>query len=197
MVPDRLVLASASPRRLALLRNLGIEPEVRVAEVDETPLPSEDPATLVERLACAKRDAVAGPGERVIAADTVVALDGEALGKPGTPERASTMLRRLSGRTHHVVTGVAVVGPSGRASTTVSTKVTWRTLSEAEVESYVASGEPLDKAGGYGLQGGGSDFVVELVGSRENVIGLPVTTALELLASVEADDDPWVQRPGS
>jgi len=90
-----------------------------------------------------------------------------------------------------------VVGPSGRASTTVSTKVTWRTLSEAEVESYVASGEPLDKAGGYGLQGGGSDFVVELVGSRENVIGLPVTTALELLASVEADDDPWVQRPGS
>ena len=132
-----------------------------------------------------------------MAADTVVVLDGEALGKPGTPERASTMLRRLSGRTHHVVTGVAVAGPAGRASTTVSTKGTGRTLSEAEVESYVASGEPLDKAGGYGLQGGGADFVVALVGSRENVIGLPVTTALELLASVEADGDPWVRRPGS
>jgi len=79
----------------------------------------------------------------------------------------------------------------------VSTKVMWRTLSETEVESYVASGEPLDKAGGYGLQGGGADFVVALVGSRENVIGLPVTTTLELLASVEADGDPWVRRPGS
>ena len=81
--------------------------------------------------------------------------------------------------------------------TTVSTTVMWRTLSETEVESYVASGEPLDKAGGYGLQGGGADFVVALVGSRENVIGLPVTTALELLASVEADGDPWVRRTGS
>ena len=127
----------------------------------------------------------------------MVVLEGEGLGKPGAPERAANMLRGLSGRTHHVVTGVAVVGPSGRASTTVSTKVVWRTLSETEVESYVASGEPLDKAGGYGLQGGGADFVVALVGSRENVIGLPVTTALELLASVEADGDPWVRRPGS
>ena len=189
MLPTHLVLASASPRRLDLLLAAGIEPVVRIPEVDETPLPDEDPVAMVERLACAKRDAVLAPavdepGLRVVAADTVVVLDGEMLGKPGTPDVAAAMLTRLSGRTHHVVTGVAVSGPVGRASTTVSTEVTWRTLSEDEIATYVATGEPLDKAGGYGLQGGGADFVTALVGSRDNVIGLPVTTTLELLARV-------------
>ncbi|SVD59753.1 uncharacterized protein METZ01_LOCUS412607, partial [marine metagenome] len=111
--------------------------------------------------------------------------------KPGTPEVATAMLARLSGRTHQVVTGVAVAGPVGTTSTTVSTEVTWRTLSDHEIDVYVATGEPLDKAGGYGIQGVGGDFVTSLVGSRDNVVGLPVTTALELLSTVEVADDPW------
>ena len=191
-----LVLASASPRRLGLLQSAGIDPEVRVPCVDETPLPEEDPVTMVERLACAKRDAVIartpdGPALRVIAAVTVVVLDGEALGKPCTPEVAVAMLSRMSGRTHHVVTGVAVAGPAGAVSTTVTTEVTWRPLSVEEIRAYVATGEPLDKAGGYGIQGGGENFVTSLVGSRDNVVGLPVATALELMATVEIANDPW------
>ena len=196
MLPDHLVLASASPRRLDLLRQVGLDPEVRSPDVDETRLPGEDVAAMVERLACAKRDAVAGEGEWVVAADTVVVVDGEALGKPGTPEKATAMLRLLSGRSHQVLTGVAVAGPLGRASTTVCTEVAWRELSDEEVASYVATGEPLDKAGGYGLQGGGADFVVELLGGRDNVIGLPVTTVLELLATVGPADDGWRRLPG-
>ena len=101
------------------------------------------------------------------------------------------MLTRLSETAHQVVTGVAVVGPGGAASTAMSTEVAWRTLSNAEVDAYVATGEPLDKAGGYGIQGGGGVFVDSLVGSRDNVVGLPVAIALELLASVEVADDPW------
>ena len=191
-----LVLASASPRRLGLLQSAGVDLEVRVPHVDETPLPGEDPVTMVERLACAKRDAVItatpdGPNLRVIAADTVVVVDGEALGKPGTPEMAVAMLSRLSGRTHHVVTGVAVAGPAGAVSTTVTTEVTWRPLSVDEIKAYVATGEPLDKAGGYGIQSGGEDFVTSLVGSRDNVVGLPVATALELMATVEIANNPW------
>lgn len=186
-----VVLASASPRRLDLLRSVGLEPEVRPGDVEERRRPGEDPLAMVERLARDKRDAVARPGELVLAADTVVVLDGSVLGKPGTPEVAVDMLRRLSGRVHHVVTGVAVSGPGGSTSTAVSTEVAWRTLSDEEVDAYVATGEPLDKAGGYGIQGGGADFVASLVGSRDNVVGLPVATALELLASVEVADDPW------
>jgi len=186
-----VVLASASPRRLDMLRSVGLEPEVRAADVDERRRPGEDPVAMVERLARDKRDAVGRPEELVLAADTVVVLDGDVLGKPGTPEVATAMLERLSGRIHHVVTGVAVAGPGGAASTAVSTEVAWRTLSNEEVSAYVATGEPLDKAGGYGIQGGGADFVASLVGSRDNVVGLPVTTALELLASVEVADDPW------
>jgi len=186
-----VVLASASLRRLDLLRSVGLEPAVRPADVDERRRPGEDPVAMVERLARNKRDAVAQPGELVLAADTVVVLDGEVLGKPGTSEVAVEMLKRLSGRSHQVVTGVAVVGPGGTASTAMSTEVAWRTLSNAEVDAYVATGEPLDKAGGYGIQGGGGVFVDSLVGSRDNVVGLPVAIALELLASVEVADDPW------
>ena len=196
MLPDHLILASASPRRLDLLRRVDLDPEVRVPDVQETRLPGEDVAAMVERLACAKRDSVAGAGEWVVAADTVVVLDGEALGKPGTPDCATAMLKRLSGRTHEVLSGVAVAGPTGRASTTVRTEVTWRELSDEEVADYVATGEPLDKAGGYGLQGGGEDFVVELEGGRDNVIGLPVTTVLELLATVGPADGAWRRLPG-
>ena len=146
---------------------------------------------MVDRLAREKRDAVARVGELVLAADTVVVLNGEVMGKPGTPETAKKMLKSLSGQVHHVLTGLAVAGPGGTISTTVSTQVTWRPLSEEEIGSYVATGEPLDKAGGYGIQGGGADFVISVVGSMDNVVGLPLTTALELLASVEVVNDPW------
>jgi septum formation protein len=185
MIFGPVVLASSSPRRLELLKLAGLNPIVRPAELDESPQLGEDPATMAERLAQEKRDAVATPGERVIAADTVVVLDDAVLGKPGTAEIALAMLRRLSGRSHEVITGIAVSGPGGKASTTVCTKVVWRALSEREITNYVATGEPLDKAGGYGIQGGGADFVVSLTGSRENVIGLPVAIALEMLSSVE------------
>lgn len=184
-----VVLASASPRRLDLLRSVGLAPEVRPAEVYEGRRPGEDPAAMVERLARDKRDAVACQGELVLAADTVVVVDSDVLGKPKTAEMATEMLRRLSGRGHHVVTGVAVAGPGGAASTTVWTEVTWRPVSEDEITAYVATGEPLDKAGGYGIQGGGADFITSLVGSRDNVVGLPVTIALELLTAVEIASD--------
>lgn len=186
MIFGQVVLASSSPRRLELLQSTGLTLVVRPAELDESRQPGEDPASMAERLAQAKRDAVSKPGDRVIAADTVVVLDNAVLGKPSTPEVAMAMLRRLSGRSHEVITGIAVSGPGGMASTTVSTKVVWRILSDREIADYVATGEPLDKAGGYGIQGRGADFVVSLKGSRENVIGLPVAIALEMLSSVEA-----------
>mgnify|MGYP001166199958 CR=1 FL=1 len=186
----QVILASASPRRFDLLRSAGIDPEVRPANLNETRRPGENPLAMVERLAREKRDAVAGAGELVLAADTVVVLNGAVLGKPGTPETAKKMLSSLSGQIHQVLTGIAVAGPGGTSSMTVSTQVTWRPLSDKEIDSYVASGEPLDKAGGYGIQGGGGDFVVTVVGCTDNVVGLPLTTALELLASVEVADGP-------
>ena len=181
---SRLVLASGSPRRLALLREAGFDPLVRIPEVDESARPAETPEALVERLAVSKLDAKVIDGECGVAADTVVVIDGEVLGKPGTAERAVNMLRRLSGRPHEVITGVAVSGPSGRASVTVSTTVTFRDLGETEIARYVTGGEPLDKAGGYAIQGEASDFVVSVAGSRDNVVGLPMAEMLGLLAAV-------------
>ena len=181
---NRLVLASGSPRRLALLREAGFDPLVRVPEVNESAQPAETPGMLVERLAASKLDAKVMDGEYGVAADTVVVVDGEVLGKPGAAESAANMLRRLSGRPHEVTTGVAVSGPSGRASATVSTTVTFRNLEETEIARYVAGGEPLDKAGGYAIQGEASDFVISVDGSRDNVIGLPVAEMLGLLAAV-------------
>ena len=178
------MLASGSPRRLALLREAGFDPLVRTPEVDESARPAETPEALVERLAVSKLDAKVIDGECGVAADTVVIIDGEVLGKPGTAELATDMLRRLSGRPHEVITGVAVSGPSGRASVTVSTTVTFRDLGETEIARYVTGGEPLDKAGGYAIQGEASDFVVSVDGSRDNVVGLPVAETLGLLAAV-------------
>ena len=181
---SRLVLASGSPRRLALLREAGFDPLVRIPEVDESARPAETPEALVERLAVSKLDAKVIDGECGVAADTVVVIDREVLGKPGAAERAANMLRRLSGRPHDVITGVAVSGPRGRASVTVSTTVTFRDLGETEIARYVTGGEPLDKAGGYAIQGEASDFVVSVDGSRDNVVGLPVAETLGLLAAV-------------
>ncbi|MDP7549679.1 MAG: nucleoside triphosphate pyrophosphatase [Acidimicrobiales bacterium] len=177
-----LVLASGSPRRLTLLRSAGFEPEVRVPPVDETPLAGEDPSAMVQRLALAKLHSVVVAGETGLAADTAVVVDGEGLGKPLVPDRAQQMLRLLSGRTHEVVGGIAVRHGGRDAVGVVTTRVSFRELSDDEIRVYVASGEPLDKAGGYAIQGGGGRLVTEVDGCRDNVIGLSLGAALELFS---------------
>ena len=181
--PATLVLASASPRRLALLRLAGLDPQVRPADVDETPADGEDPTTHVVRLARAKASAVPpADGEVVLAADTVVIADGAVLGKPRDEADATGMLRSLRGRAHTVVTGVAVAQPSGAlAETVVSTQVEFAAISDAAIAAYVATGEPLDKAGAYAIQGGAAVFVARIHGSWTNVVGLPVVETLDLL----------------
>ena len=187
---QRLILASGSPRRLDLLRAHGFSPKVRRPDVDETPQPGEDAATLVERLAMAKLASVVDSHETGLAADTVVVLDGEVLGKPGRPDWATDMLLRLSGRTHEVVGGLAVCHGGHTISGVVRTRVTFRELGDDEVDAYVATGEPLDKAGAYAIQGGAAGFVTEVAGCRENVIGLSIPAVLAALKSL------WAQSAG-
>ena len=190
----RLVLASGSPRRAELLARLGVHPEIRPTDVDETPRPGESGADLVVRLAGTKAAAGAAAGadapdgeEVVIAADTVVVLDGRVLGKPRDRDEARTMLTELAGRTHEVTTGVAVTrGPIG-AATRVTTRVTFRPLTAGEVDWYLATGEPDDKAGAYGLQGAGAALVSAVDGSDTNVIGLPLAETIALLRDVGVD----------
>lgn len=180
--PTSLVLASGSPRRRDLLSQLGLRFTVSAADIDETPLPDEPADTYVLRLALTKAQTVATrfTGAWVLAADTTVAMGSELLGKPGTPEEARDMLTRLSGRTHAVYTGVALAGRS-EASRVIRTGVTFRTLSAGEIDWYVSTGEPMDKAGAYGMQGKGSFLVSGIEGSPTNVIGLPLGETLELL----------------
>jgi septum formation protein len=202
----RLVLASASPRRLALLARLGLDPVVRPAEVDETPHDDEPPADLVARLAAAKAAAAAaatdvrtagdgtadGAGEGagatldevVLAADTEVVVGGRVLGKPADRDGAEAMLRSLSGRTHEVMTGIAVRRGDTARIAQVTTAVTFRTLTDAEIAWYLATGEPADKAGAYALQGAGAVLVAGIVGSDTNVIGLPLAETVALLRDV-------------
>lgn len=189
-----LVLASGSPRRRAFLEQLGLSFTVTPAELDEQLLPGELPAAYVERLARQKAQTVARrhPGARILAADTTVVLGEEVLGKPGDPAEALTMLRRLCGRTHRVLTGVALSGEELRARV-VETRVVFREASDAELSWYVATGEPLDKAGAYGLQGIGGFLVRRIEGSHSNVIGLPLAETLELLAT-EGIALPWSGR---
>lgn len=180
-----LVLASASPRRAELLKTAGLAFTVRPTDVDETPRPGEEPRALAERLARAKVGALGGlpsPG-LAIGADTVVAVDDLLLGKPRDDAEARVMLARLSGRTHEVTTAVAVraVPEETIACACVASRVRFATLSEAEVDWYVASGEGLDKAGAYALQGLGSLFVEAIDGSYTNVIGLPMERLYRLL----------------
>jgi septum formation protein len=180
----KLVLASSSPRRRALLRGLGLRFRSISPEVDERPLPGEAPAAHVRRLALAKARAARGELSEglVLGADTVVVLDGTILGKPRTPRAAERMLARLSGRTHEVLTGVAVLpAAGGRARTAVvRSRVTMKRLDAAAIRRYVAGGEPMDKAGAYAVQGRGRDLVERIAGSFSNVVGLP----LERLASM-------------
>lgn len=182
------MLASASPRRRDLLRRLGIDPEVRPAGVDETPRPGEAPADLVTRLAQAKVVAVGTePDDLVVAADTVVTVGTRVLGKPADRAEAVAMLASLSGRDHHVVTGVAVRRDDVVHADVETTRVAFRLLDDREIAWYVATGEADDKAGAYGLQGAGAVLVQELQGSDTNVIGLPLTLLVTLARHVGVD----------
>ncbi|MBK1873411.1 MULTISPECIES: Maf family protein [Marinobacter] len=179
-----IILASASPRRSELLTQIGIPFSVQPANIDETPRISEAPGDYVERLAREKALAVSAhfPGKWVIGSDTSVVLDGAILGKPSNEADAQAMLGMLSGKTHQVMTGVALAKDDGCDSTLVITEVTFRVLSRTEIAAYAASGEPMDKAGGYGIQGLGGIFVKELKGSYSAVVGLPLQETAALLA---------------
>ncbi len=182
---SKLVLASASPRRLALLRQVGIEPaEVDPAAIDERPKRRELPAEYAGRIAAAKADAVAPrhPGCFVLAADTVVALGRRILPKPDNETEARGCLTLLSGRRHRVLGAVCLVVPSGeRRSRLVTTAVRFKRLSDSEVTNYLRSGEWRDKAGGYAIQGRAAAFVPAINGSYPNVVGLPIVEVLALL----------------
>jgi len=184
----RLILASRSPRRLELLAQVGLYPETRTADVDETPLPGEPPADYVQRLALAKARAVhadcAGTQDTrpVLAADTAVICDDRILGKPADQADAARMLALLAGRAHRVLTGVALIGTKEQTVLSES-RVRLRHIDAAEAATYWASGEPRDKAGGYAIQGLGAVFVAGLEGSWSNVVGLPLYETAQLLAA--------------
>lgn len=185
----RIVLASGSPRRRELLTLIGIPHEVRPANVDEGALPAESPATHCERLAWEKARAVSrelgAPDDVVVlAADTIVVVDNEILGKPRDVEHARAMLRRLAGRTHEVFTAVAVARGARVVSRVDRVEVTFRALEEVEISDYVATGEPMDKAGAYGIQGYGATLVRRISGDYYAVMGLGLVTVVELLREV-------------
>ncbi len=183
--PKTLVLASASPRRLDLLRQIGLEPDrVEPADVDETPLAKETPRRLALRLAAAKAEAAAAraPDAYVLAADTVVAQGRRLLGKASDAAEARAWLELMSGRGHRVFTGVAVIAPSGRrAMRLAEARVRFKRLTGAEIEAYLASGEWEGKAGAYGVQGRAGGFVIEVQGSYSAIIGLPLYETRMLL----------------
>jgi len=180
-----LVLASGSPRRREILGALGLTVTVRLPDPEETIVPGESPESAVLRLAEQKADSVSvAPSELVLAADTVVVLDGDLLGKPADDREAIEMLMRLSGRSHEVFTGLALRVERRTVSMVTRTEVTFRSFDRVECEAYVATGEPLDKAGAYGIQGFGSALVERIHGDFFNVMGLPVATLLRLFDSL-------------
>jgi septum formation protein len=184
----KLVLASASPRRLELLRQIGIVPDATdPAELDETPLPRELPARHVPRLARAKAEAVRArhPDAIILAADTVVACGRRILGKPEDEAAARRFLALLSGRRHRVYGGIAVIGADGRMATRlVVSQVGFKRLTENEIAAYLATGEWRGKAGGYAIQGRAAEFVSWLSGSYSNVVGLPLHETAQLLTGL-------------
>lgn len=183
-----LVLASASPRRLELLAQIGIVPDhIDPADIDESPQKDETPPRLALRLALTKAQAVAvrHPGCVVLAADTVVAVGRRLLEKAQDAAEAERFLRLLSGRNHRVFTGVAVIGADGRvASRVVEARVAFKRLSDAEIAAYVAGGDWRGKAGAYGVQGPAGAFVLSIVGSHTAIVGLPLAQTANLLAGV-------------
>ncbi len=180
----KLILASGSPRRAELLTKMGLTFTVQPSNTEEILEPGLTPEQGVISLSLQKAQAVYGPAAEdtvVLSADTVVVLDDRILGKPKDQAEAKAMLGALSGRRHLVLTGVTLMGPRGTISHCETTEVHFRTLSQGEIDRYVASGEPMDKAGAYGIQGTAMLFVERLVGDYFNVVGLPVTkTALML-----------------
>ncbi len=180
--PERIVLASSSPRRQRLLARLGVRFEVRPAALDETPLPDEDARAHVERLALAKAAAVATAGDVVLGADTTVELDGRIFGKPTDPGHALDMLRTLQGRTHQVHTGIAVLAGPVTATRVVTSRVRLAHLEGNMLDWYLTTGESADKAGAYAVQGAGALLIAEIHGSHTNVIGLPLQEVHQLLA---------------
>jgi septum formation protein len=185
----RFILASGSPRRRQLLGELGLSFEVRAVDIDESQLPEEAPDQMVLRLAESKGRAAAGPGELLLAADTIVVLDGRVLGKPADAAQAAVMLASLAGREHQVLTGVALVdGQRGQAATGLeSSQVRIGELDPATIDWYVGTGEPLDKAGSYGIQGLGALLVETVSGNYTNVVGLPLPLVRRLFRELGYD----------
>ncbi len=181
----RLVLASASPRRVELLAQIGIFPDKIIpADIDETPLKNELPSELVRRLGAAKAAAVAPdyPGDFILGCDTVVAVGRRILNKAETEEDARAFLKLLSGRRHRVVGGLTIISPDGKAHhRLVSTTVAFKRLESTDIEHYIACGEWHGKAGGYAIQGRAAVFVRKIIGSHSNVIGLPLFETAQLL----------------
>jgi septum formation protein len=188
MSHGRLVLASASPRRRALLEEAGIAFDVAVVDVDESPLAGETPDAYVTRLARAKALAGRGqhPGAPVLGADTAVVVGTDILGKPRDDADAARMLERLSGRAHDVLTGVALVSDAGERVAVDRTAVWFKPLSASDIAQYVATAEPRDKAGAYAIQGAGGRFIERIDGSFSNVVGLPMAVVLQLLRETGA-----------
>lgn len=188
MSQARLILASASPRRLELLRTAGWAPRVEPAHIDETPLPGETPEAYVVRLAQEKAQAIARLHQQdpalVLGADTTVVCHGEMLGKPASRSEAVQMLRLLSGGAHEVHTGVSLVssGQDFQRSGLATTRVWFSSLAEEAIQAYVESGEPFDKAGAYAIQGGAGQFIPRIEGSWSNVVGLPLHLVREWMA---------------
>lgn len=178
----KVILASRSPRRLALLKSAGLAVEVRPVGIDESPLPGETVEAMVERLSRAKAEAcVTNENIPVIAADTLVAIDGDILGQPRDMSEARMMLQRLSGNNHRVLTSVCVHLGGKYTSETVITRVTFRSLTPREIDIYLRHNEVLDKAGAYAIQAGAASFIESISGPLDNVIGLPVRSTLNMI----------------
>lgn len=187
MTSPRVILASASPRRQALLRQIGVACQVCPQDIDETRRPDEAPKVYVRRMADEKAEAALGSGADtesavIVASDTSVVCEGAVLGKPETEAEAVSMLQLLAGREHQVLTAVTVADASHRAQALSESKVLFREIPDAEARRYWQSGEPLGKAGGYAIQGLGAVFVKTLVGSYSGVMGLPLFETARLLA---------------
>jgi septum formation protein len=180
-----LILASASPRRRDLLGQLGVSFEVHEPCVEERGLPGESPSTQALRLAQAKATEVAKafPGRTLLAADTLVAIGDRVLGKPGSREEARTFLELLSAKTHLVHTALCLLAGEARTTRTIITEVDFRNLGEREIDWYLDTGEPMDKAGAYAIQGRGGVFVTAIRGSYSNVVGLPLAETVEMLGA--------------
>ena len=185
-----LILASGSPRRRELLSLFGVPFSVHAADIDETMDPAKPPYDEVARVSsCTALAIPRQPGDVVIAADTVVAIDGRVLGKPKTAEQAEEMLSALSGRTHAVYTGVTLWKDGEVLTEHEETQVTFRPLAAREIRAYVATGEPMDKAGAYGIQGRGALLVERIAGDYCNVVGLPLCRLGRMLSALGLD--PW------